>query len=257
MGNLSSCTTGLIMGSSTSLQLPHIVRVLLVDGSMLKLKAPITVSKLLVEYPNHVVCSLASLKPGLHALSPLLPDEKLQLGGLYLLLPPRSHAQKARVARKTESAMPKRALNEGVLHEKVGMRSTLPTKKSNGGISSGAESRRNGHLGSRFSSSASELSRKSEVGPQGSALQVRNAIPAKAGRRRRQGERHDQKERYYECRNRRGSLHSQHNTSVDANLCSVRRLCNTPELQRAYLSVMLRRSTSSWTPRLQPINERR
>ncbi|MCO5556232.1 hypothetical protein L7F22_009778 [Adiantum nelumboides] len=266
MGNLSSCTTAFMLSSQ---HLPHMVRVLLVDGSVLKLRAPISVSKLLAEYPNHVICSLSSLKPGLHALSSLSPNEELQLGGLYLLLPLRSHAQRARIARKSEIPIRERALNERISQDKVGSRAP-PTKKSGVGISSRAESSRNGHVGSEVSSSDSKLSRKCEVGTleknelQRSHGSCSRSTAAKALRRRRQGERLEKEQR--QCimnnKNRRGinSLHSrQQNNSVmvDAKLCSVRRLCNTPELQRAYLSLLRRWSTPSWTPKLQPINERR
>ncbi|MCO5548303.1 hypothetical protein L7F22_001760 [Adiantum nelumboides] len=259
MGNLSSCTTAFMLSSQ---HLPHMVRILLVDGSVLKLRAPISVSKLLAEYPNHVICSLSSLKPGLHALSSLSPNEELQLGGLYLLLPLRSHAQRARITRKSEFPIRERALNERISQDKVGR--SPPTKKSGVGISSRTES------SSEVSSSGSKLSRKCEVGSleknelQGSHGSCSRNTPSKALRRRRQGERHEkeQKQCIMDNKNRRGinSLHSrQQNNSVmvDAKLCSVRRLCNTPELQRAYLSLLRRRSTPSWTPKLQPINERR
>ncbi|KAH7420508.1 hypothetical protein KP509_13G010500 [Ceratopteris richardii] len=85
MGNLCSCVDG---STSVHKKRPsQVATLLLIDGSMIEYTFPVKTVNVLARHPNHVVCPLVSLRPGLHSLCSLLPDEELQLGRLYLLLP--------------------------------------------------------------------------------------------------------------------------------------------------------------------------
>lgn len=299
MGNFSSCIAGFDPISSPPPKAvhtrAHVTRVLLVDGSMLIFKAPIKVIKLLLDYPNHLICPLDSLAPGLHSLSSLPPDEKLQLGKLYLLLPFKTNVQDSCI--KSEQGLqqkgdPSKAFAEAQAKgERTRLRaganpdvdlanSTRFYKKGDVGLHGKLQSaslvqqgehgckKNPGKVGSTTamgeseegSKECAELTKDGDIGPHS-----RRHAGAPASYRGRLAER------------RRGRREMQHSKSnIDANYikeegqCTstgsikpaydinygVSPLCDTPELQKAYRSLLLRRSCS-WTPRLQPILERR
>lgn len=282
MGNFSSCTTGFNSASSSPLAHtppPHVARVLLIDGSMLKFRAPIKVIKLLLDYPNHLICPLDSLKPGLHSLSSLLPDEKLQLGRLYLLLPFKGNLQESCIKSK-QVMQQKRAPNKELLHmqERDERTRLLPGDKSNVG----------------FAASCANFYKKGDAGLYDNKLQSRSlALQEEHVSKKKTGSRHTEQKNHVKmiksevgfpdcaearknddvgvqiygrgsatsssyCKlseKRKGRREMRRYTGKESNIEKEGPLCNTPELQRAYRS-LLRRS-SSWTPRLQPILERR
>lgn len=288
MGNLSSCTTGSDSGAqaaSSSPPLahtpPHVAKVLLIDGSMLKFRAPIKAIKLLLDYPNHLICPLDSLKPGLHSLSSLLPDEKLQLGRLYLLLPFKGNLQESCIKSK-QVMQQKRVQNKEALdmQERDERARLLPGDKNGDVGRKQLQSRslvvQEEHI-SKKKAGSRDIGKwqqknhvnmiKSEVGFQDCAEGRKNGDVGPHYRRRsamslsssygkvsekRRGTRREMGMRRYTA-GKESNESVSNKKSCDSNVISP--LCDTPELQRAYRS-LLRRS-SSWTPRLQPILERR
>lgn len=86
-------------------------QVLLTDGTVLRFSYPIKVIYLLLDYPQHFICPLQSLRRNHCSLPSLLPDEELKLGQLYLLLPFRMF-QCPGTAQAPESAIQWPALDE-------------------------------------------------------------------------------------------------------------------------------------------------
>eukprot|EP00250_Pteridium_aquilinum_P010563 c19477_g1_i1 orf=89-1000(-) len=303
MGNFSSCTVNLsshklqsLPSSSVSALTPPVARVLLIDGSMLKFKAQIKVIKLLLDYPNHVICPLDSLKPGLHSLSSLLPDEKLQLGRFYLLLPLKTHNMQGKCSKSKQVIMPKREGSK----ERDERKRLLPKDKSDVSFASCAESGKNGDVGlcdnklqACGSFQAESCPKKNVVVPdvgkcsagKQRAQVCENLLKSEVGfvkcgelykngdvgrqqysRRsagsytklseKRRGRR--EVDRYGKEKNDTSAINGGFVSgfSSKSGRLNLGPLCDTPELQRAYRSFLLRRS-SSWTPRLQPIIERR
>ncbi|KAI5079219.1 hypothetical protein GOP47_0006890 [Adiantum capillus-veneris] len=259
MGNLSSssCSAAPTLASTikSSAATQRVSRVLLIDGSMLKFRSPIKVIHLLLDYPNHVICPLDSLTPGLHSLSTLLPDEQLQLGRLYLLLPFKTHLQhhqqtssnkSIKQAKRQHTLDPKMLLQERGVQEHLEMNSSLPRTREErilpaeeSGSKVAQEKQRQGLMGNADlgSSKFADSDNRSEVGLRYSSTSRRSGGKLSS---------HE----------RRGGKESSERGNAGFKHENIGPLCDTPELQRAYRSFLLRRS-STWTPRLQPILERR
>lgn len=298
MGNLSSCSAAPSAVKSSTL----VTSVLLVDGSMLKFRSPMKVIHLLLDYPNHVVCPLDSLKPGLHSLSSLLPDENLQLGRLYLLLPFKTHLQQSSCAKSKQVMQrhhedPKKHLPEtGKKHSQMFDRDSreerarlLPREEMNVGfvdrekshVRYGKYDKLNRDGGVRdpdYKLQSSTLAREEqvpervlgtkgfcEIGQKKEKQGFMRSVDLGSSKCASSGLdlRHDSTGKrsaasygklYAKRRGKEGDAGLiPRDSSKSRNVISP--LCDTPELQRAYRS-LLRRS-SSWTPRLQPILERR
>ncbi|MCO5587866.1 hypothetical protein L7F22_041818 [Adiantum nelumboides] len=302
MGNFSSSCTAAPPSVNSS---APVSRVLLIDGSMLKFQSPIKVIHLLLDYPNHVICPLDSLTPGLHSLSTLLPDEKLQLGRLYLLLPFKTHMQQQQQQKQSSSACikSKQAKRQHTLDTRM-LLQNRGAQDHHLAISSAQDQERarlvavdleqSEVLGSakydEFNkNSSSYLAREERYSEEKwrgkdfckiAHLKERQGFkenadmgPSNIGdpkKSREMGLAYS----YAGCRRSGasyGKLGSERRRGKESsersnNACVLPRhstckrengpLCDTPELQRAYRSLLLRRS-STWTPRLQPIMEKR
>ncbi|MCO5570132.1 hypothetical protein L7F22_023849 [Adiantum nelumboides] len=305
MGNFSSsCTAAPPRVNSSA----PVSRVLLIDGSMLKFQSPIKVIHLLLDYPNHVICPLDTLTPGLHSLSTLLPDEKLQLGRLYLLLPFKTHMQQ----QQQQQQQQKQTSSACIKSKQAKRQHTLDTRmllqdrgaQDHLAISYAQDQERAKLLDVGLEQSKVGSAKYDEFNKNSSSSLAREEYYSEekwrgkdfckiAHLKERQGFKENadmgpsnigdpKKSRemglaysYAGCRRseasygklgserRRGKESSERSNKV----CVVPRhsckrengpgpLCDTPELQRAYRSLLLRRS-STWTPRLQPIMEKR
>lgn len=192
--------------------MPPVAKVLLIDGSMLRFTRPVKVIRLLLDHPHHFVCPLHSLQPGHHSLSTLLPDEELQLGHLYLLLPFHTLAHGRSTSFNTNMERTYPPLAQTSFSQAAACRSAdLPD------AASAKRSRLVARSNSDLCFSASEIKKRS---PSPHNVSYSNSVTEKIS-----------------------------DSSVPGS-----RLCDTPELQRAYRSVMLRRCRT-WTPRLQAIKE--
>ena len=131
MGNFSSCVSvhGRSVSNNTrdrrlgygSCSNNNVAKVLLVDGSVMRFKVPIKAIQVLVDHPHHFICSLDSLKPGIHPLSILLPHEELSLGKLYLLLPSSRSLQKQAISsRLTRNSTTPMAMGRNVKKPEMG-----------------------------------------------------------------------------------------------------------------------------------------
>ena len=104
----------------------NVAKVLLVDGSVMRFKVPIKAIQVLVDHPHHFICSLDSLKPGIHPLSILLPHEELSLGKLYLLLPSSKSLQKQAISSRLARSSTQVAMGRNVKKSEMG---SIPRRK--------------------------------------------------------------------------------------------------------------------------------
>jgi hypothetical protein len=100
MGNSFLACAGFLgqrsSGDGSCANKKRVAKVLLVDGSVLRFKAPVKAIQVLMDHPQHFICPLDSLQPGIHSLPALLPHEEVSLGRLYLLLPSSKSSQMQR-----------------------------------------------------------------------------------------------------------------------------------------------------------------
>lgn len=223
MGNFSSCTSGFHPTSPPNSPLPPspVARVLLVDGSVLNFRVPIKVIKLLLDYPHHFICPMDSLRPGHHSLSTLLPDEELQPGHLYLLLPFKTFENRQNMPMLGGGG----TTDEGLLPAReCGERTRLLVRNRSDVGYSRSDHYYSNSVDVGYESSSHGRAYDYSNGDQKKRSSMASLISSKAA--------HD----------------LSHNSLANS------RICDTPELQMAYRSVMLRKCRS-WTPRLHSIKE--
>ncbi|KAL3830835.1 hypothetical protein ACJIZ3_019637 [Penstemon smallii] len=83
MGNFISCTF-----ISPKLKSPKSARVILPGGEIRQFRQPVKAAELMLESPNYFLVNSKSLNIG-RRISPLLADEDLEFGNLYVMLPMR------------------------------------------------------------------------------------------------------------------------------------------------------------------------
>ena len=195
MGNFSSCVSlheRSVSNNTRDRRLGYgacgnnnVAKVLLVDGSVLRFKVPIKAIQVLVDHPHHFICSLDSLKPGIHPLSILLQHEELSLGKLYLLLPSSRSLQKqaisSRLARNSASVAMSRNVKKpemgSIHHRKPEMMGSIHRRKPE----MGSIHRRETEMGSSPIIKTTEMGaspriRKTEMGSSPSIKNTRGQI---------------------------------------------------------------------------------
>ncbi|MCO5584633.1 hypothetical protein L7F22_038564 [Adiantum nelumboides] len=278
MGNLTSCAGRSHSLLATSAVLPpaspsHIpispasARVLLADGSVLTFTTPIKVISLLLDYPFHVICPVDSLRPGHHSLSSLLPDEELELGQLYLLLPLKTFESREcmpnmePLIRRNRLIISSHHQSMKLMQKQLSVRSLAvqaPLIRDQQTLFKPFELIPEAARECEDQSVRLLCGHRSDVGSSDfEALCDSNSDRSREKVRRRltsmatfsSASFHSFKP---ERQSASASSHGRAQLSKNDQCCS--RICNTPDLQLAYRSVMLRRCRS-WTPRLQPITE--